>query len=78
MLEQNYKWFKYGFHFGTGIGYYFGIQDIKQNFIGMITNIGWFPVYEGKAVTPYITYRNDWVFDKNKTNMQSINIGLNF
>jgi hypothetical protein len=78
VLEQNYKWFKYGFHIGTGIGYYFGIQDLNKNSIGMVTNIGWFPVYEGKAVTPYITYRNDWVFDRNKTNMQSISIGLNF
>ena len=78
VLEQNYKWFKYGFHIGTGIGYYLGIQDLNKNSIGMVTNIGWFPIYEGKAITPYITYRNDWVFDKNKTNMQSISIGLNF
>lgn len=78
VLEQNCKWFKYGFHIGTGIGYYLGIQDLNRNSFGMVTNIGWFPIYEGKAVTPYITYRNDWVFDKNKTNMQSVSIGLNF
>jgi hypothetical protein len=78
VLEQNYKWLKYGFHIGTGIGYYIGMQDNYMNSIGMITNIGWFPVYEGRPVTPYVTYRNDWVFDKNKTNMQSISLGLNF
>ena len=78
VLEQNYKWLNYGFHIGTGIGYYIGIQDLNTNSIGIITNIGWFPIYNGKVVTPYITYRNDWVFDKNKTNMQSISIGVNF
>ena len=78
VLEQNYQWFKCGFHFSTGIGYYIGIQGLNKNSIGMITNIGWFPIYKGRAITPYLTYRNDWVFDKNKTNMQSISIGLNF
>lgn len=78
VLEQNYKWFNYGFNFGTGVGYYFGIQDLIENSIGMITNIGWFPIYKGKNITPYITYRNDWVFNDNKINMQSISIGLNF
>ena len=78
VLEQNYKWLKYGFHIGTGIGVYQGIQNLTKKSVGMITNIGWFPIYEGKSVTSYITYRNDWVFDVNKTNMQSISIGLNF
>jgi len=78
MLEQNYSWLKNGFTVGTGISFYKGIQDQTKNAAGLITNIGWFPIYKGKAVTPYITYRNDWVFDKNGTNMQSLSVGLNF
>ena len=76
--EQNYEWFKYGFHIGTGIGYYLGIPALNKNSIGRITNVGWFPIYEGKAVTPFVTYRNDRIFDRNKTNMQSFSIGINF
>ena len=78
VLEQNYSWLKNGFHIATGFGYYKGIQDMNKSSIGMITNIGWFPIYEKKSITPCITYRNDWVFDKNGTNMQSISLSLNF
>ena len=77
-LEQNYRWMNNGFNVGTGFGLYKGIQDQRENAFGMITNIGWFPIYRGKAITPYITYRNDWAFDKNGTNMQEISIGINF
>jgi len=78
IVEQNYKWLNYGFQFGFGFGDYMGIQFPNTNVGGFITNIGWFPIYNGKAITPYITYRNDWIFDKNKNNMQSLNLGINF
>lgn len=78
VLEQNYNWLKNGFHIGTGVGYYKGIQDLNKSAWGIITNIGWFPIYDHKSITPCITYRNDWVFDKNQTNMQSISLSLNF
>jgi len=78
VLEQNYPWLKHGFNIGTGLAYYHGVQDLNSRAIGLITNIGWFPIYKGKSVTPYITYRNDWVFDSMGTNMQSLSLGLNF
>jgi hypothetical protein len=78
VLEQNYSWLKNGFHIATGFGYYKGIQDNKGGAAGMITNIGWFPIYEHRGITPCITYRNDWVFDSNGTNMQSISLSLSF
>lgn len=78
ILEQNYPLFKGTFTLGTGVSYYKGIQANRKNAVGMITNIGWFPIYKGKAITPQITYRNDWVFDKNQTNTQSICIAVNF
>lgn len=78
ILEQNYPLFKGTFALGTGVGYYKGIQANRENAVGLITNIGWFPIYKGKAITPQITYRNDWVFDKNQTNTQSICIAVNF
>lgn len=78
ILEQNYPLFKSTFTLGTGVGYYKGIQANHENAVGLITNIGWFPIYKGKAITPQITYRNDWVFDKNQTNTQSICIAFNF
>ena len=78
ILEQNYPLFKSTFTIGTGFGYYKGIQANSENAVGMITNIGWFPIYKGKAITPQITYRNDWVFDKNQTNTQSICVAFNF
>jgi hypothetical protein len=78
ILEQNYPLFKSSFTLGTGVAYYKGIQGNRQNAVGLITNIGWFPIYKGKAITPQITYRNDWVFDANQTNTQSICLALNF
>lgn len=78
ILEQNYPLFKSTFTIGTGVGYYKGVQANRENAVGLITNIGWFPIYKGKAITPQITYRNDWVFDKNQTNTQSLCIALNF
>lgn len=78
ILEQNYPLFGNTFTIGTGFGYYKGVQENKENALGMITNIGWFPIYKGRAITPQITYRNDWVFDKNGTNVQSISLALNF
>ncbi|HEY4799939.1 MAG TPA: hypothetical protein VII99_12740 [Bacteroidia bacterium] len=77
VLEQNYKWLRNSFQMANGIAFYNGIQRFNKNAFGLITNIGWFPIYRGKAITPYITYRNDWVFDK-KTNMESISLGVNF
>jgi len=77
VLEQNYKWFKHGFQLGTGIGYYKDIKGVHDSW-GIITNIGWFPIYKDKRVTPYITYRNDWIFDRNATNVNGLGIGLNF
>lgn len=77
-LEQNYKWLNNGFTIATCVGYYIGIQENTRSIVGLITNIGWFPIYNGKEITPYVTYRNDWAFDKNGTNMQSISLGLNF
>jgi hypothetical protein len=71
VLEQNYPWLKHGFNIGTGIGYYRGVQDLNKNAVGLITNIGWFPIYEGKSVTPYITYRNDRVFDSLSTTIKA-------
>lgn len=78
VLEQNYGIFKNSFNIGTGIGYYKGIQALHTSAVGLITNIGWFPIYKGKSITPYISYRNDWVFDKNGTNMQSICLSVDF
>ena len=77
-LEQNYKWMHYAFQVGNGIGFYKGVQAQNKNAIGLITNIGWFPIYRGKKITPYITYRNDFVFDRKATNMECISVGINF
>jgi len=78
VLEQNYPLFNHGFNMGTGVGFYKGIQDMQQNAVGIITNLGWFPIYKGKTITPHISYRNDWIFDSKKSNVHTLSIGLNF
>jgi hypothetical protein len=72
VLEQNkYDWFNMSI--GT-IGY-INIKDSTKPF-GIVTNLGW----ERKIshLSPFITYRTDWIFDKVILNINSISMGITF
>ena len=76
MFEQNYKVLKNSLSMTTGVGYYIGIQSSQQNAVGLITNLAWSPLTSMMRIKPYISYRNDWLFNENQTQTHSISIGF--
>ena len=75
VLEQRlWEWFNMSI--GT-VGYFdYGIDN--QNIIGLTTNLGWEP-NNSISFKPFITYRNDTIFAKEKIEiLHSISLGLKF
>ena len=74
VLEQRlFGWFNMSI--GT-VGYFdYGKSD--ENIIGLTTNLGWEPDNH-IPFKPFITYRNDVIFDGNTKVIHSISIGFDF
>jgi hypothetical protein len=75
VLEQKmWGWF----HMSVGtIGYFkYGAHD--ENAIGLVSNLGWEPD-NNMALKPFVTYRNDTIFAKGKTDIiHSLSAGVTF
>jgi len=74
VLEQRlFEWFNMSI--GT-VGYFDYGRD-SENLIGLTTNLGWEPDNH-IPFKPFITYRNDVIFDKNTDVVHSISAGFSF
>jgi len=74
VLEQRlFEWFNMSM--GT-VGYFDYGRD-SENLIGLTTNLGWEPDNH-IPLKPFITYRNDVIFDKNTDVVHSISAGFSF
>lgn len=74
VLEQRlFEWFNMSI--GT-IGYFDYGRD-PENLIGLTTNLGWEPDNH-IPFKPFITYRNDIIFDKDTDVIHSISVGFSF
>ena len=73
VLEQRlWRWF----NMSIGTVGYFNYQD--QNVVGLVSNLGWEPDNH-IPFRPFITYRNDIIFGKDKTDtIHSISAGFKF
>jgi len=73
IIEQKlFGWFNMSI--GT-IGYFnYGITS--DNLIGLTTNLGWEPNTE-KLISPFVTYRSDFIFSDKINLLNALNIGLN-
>jgi len=73
ILEQKlFDWFNMSI--GT-IGYFnYGITS--NNVIGLTTNLGWEPNTE-KVISPFVTYRSDFIFSDKINLLNALNVGIN-
>ncbi len=73
ILEKRaYKWFNIAI--GT-IGYIDYGED-ADNVFGLVTNIGWEPL-NSKMLSPYISFRKDFVFYQELHSLFLLNVGIN-
>ena len=74
VLEQRlFEWF----NMSIGTVGYFDYGKSNENIIGLITNLGWEP-NNHIPFKPFITYRNDVIFDSNTKVIHSISAGFSF
>jgi penicillin V acylase-like amidase (Ntn superfamily) len=74
VLEQRlFEWF----NMSIGTVGYFDYGKDSDNVIGLTTNLGWEPDNH-IPFKPFITYRNDVIFDKDTDVLHSISVGFSF
>ena len=56
---------------------YFGVDDNEDNPFGIVSMIGWEPK-SGGSVKPFVTLRNDLVFDETTTRITTLGAGIRF
>lgn len=66
-----------GFNLGIGTLGYIGIGANDRNPFGVVTNLGWEPMWDSR-VRPYITLRTEWIFDQATYNVMSLSAGITF
>ena len=66
-----------GFNLGVGTLGYIGVGSTDRNPFGVVTNLGWEPVWDSR-VRPYITMRTEWIFDRATYNVLSLSAGITF
>ena len=73
VIEQRlFNWFNMSI--GT-IGY-FDYGGDSRNIVGLVTNLGWEPK-NNSSFKPFITFRNDIVFDDSTDKIYSLSLGFN-
>jgi hypothetical protein len=65
------------FNMGIGTIGYLGIGDNTNNPFGIVTNFGWEPEYKGN-ITPYISFRSEWIFDDSTLKINTLSAGIRF
>jgi hypothetical protein len=65
------------FNMGIGTIGYLGMGDNSDNPFGIVTNLGWEPEYKGN-ITPYISFRSEWIFDENIFKINTLTAGMRF
>jgi hypothetical protein len=73
ILEQK-LWKCFNSSIGT-IGY-FNFEGDSKNTVGLTSNLGWEP-NSNKRLSPFITYRSDFIFTSKMQSINTLNIGLN-
>ena len=74
VLEQRlFGWF----NMSMGTVGYFDYGKDSDNVIGLTTNLGWEP-NNNVPFKPFVTYRNDVIFDKDTDIVHSISVGFSF
>jgi hypothetical protein len=66
-----------GFNLGIGTLGYIGIGANDRNPFGVVTNLGWEPMWDSR-VRPHITLRTEWIFDQATYNVMSLSAGITF
>lgn len=59
----------------TGTVGYVGLGDTEGNHFGIVTDVGWEPTWDSRAV-PYVTLRSEFVFDDNVYSVLSLSVGF--
>jgi hypothetical protein len=70
VLEQR-LWGCFNMSIGT-VGYV-GLSSGLGNLFGIVTNLGWEP--DWGRISPFFTYRSDWIFSQPKVNINSVSAG---
>ena len=66
-----------GFNLGIGTLGYIGVGGTDRNPFGVVTNLGWEPVWTTR-VRPYLTMRTEWIFDRATYSVLSLSAGITF